>query len=191
MKMLDEEVVEILTGGGVCVMPTDTIYGIVASALDKKAVGRVYAISNRPLDNPCIVLIDSVERIKMFNGVLSLQQERLVEKYWPGAITFVFSCDNISFEYLHCGKKSLAFRVPDNEQLRKILEKTGPIIASSANRNGEKFSKNIQEAKKYFGDNVDLYVDGGECEGVASTLVSLTSDEPKVLRKGSVIFENL
>ena len=114
MRLPYEKIVEKLIKGGVCVIPTDTIYGIVALAMDKNAVSRVYNICDRPLDNPCIILIDSVDRIEMFNCILSLQQKELMEKYWPGAITFIFSCDNASFEYLHCGKKSLAFRVPDN-----------------------------------------------------------------------------
>lgn len=95
----------------------------------------------------------------------------------------ILPCKSTKFQYLHRGTKSLAFRLPKKKPLRELLEKTGPLVAPSANPQGLEPAKNITEAKKYFGDMVDVYVAGGKLEGKPSKLISLLEKKPKILRK--------
>src|SRR5205814_332255 len=102
------------------------------------------------------------------------------KKVWPNTVSVVLPCVDEKFKYLHRGKKSLAFRMPKNKSLLEILKQTGPLVAPSANFEGEKFAENIEEAKKYFGENVfyseaasSVYKDNGEIKSKSSTLIKL------------------
>ncbi len=171
----DENLVKVLQDGGVVVMPTDTLYGIVGSALNKNTVERIYEIRKRAPAKPCIVLISAIAEIEKFGIVLIEEQKSIFEKF-EGPTSIVLDCDNPDFEYLHRGTKTLAFRVPILEELRNLLLKTGPLVAPSANTEGMPPSKNIKEAKTYFSDSVNMYVDGGEIIGNPSKVIRLHPD---------------
>jgi L-threonylcarbamoyladenylate synthase len=172
----DENLVEILKRGGVAVMPTDTIYGIVGRAEDRDAVERIYKIRKRNPERPCIVLISNIEDLIKFSISLSGRQKEELGKFWPGPVSIILDCPVEQFLYLHRGTNTLAFRLPNNESFRGLLLETGPLVAPSANPEGLPTAKNIDEAKAYFGDSVDFYVDGGEIEAKASKLIKLHKD---------------
>ena len=172
----DENLVKVLLGGGVAVIPTDTLYGVVGRALDTKTVERIYQIKNRVPDKPLIILIGSEEELKKFSINLSSKQKEILKKYWPGPVSIIFDCNDSKFEYLHRGTKTLAFRIPNERELRDLLMATGPLVVPSANPEGMPPAENIPEAKYYFKEKVDLYVDGGERSGKASRLIMLSGD---------------
>jgi len=97
----------------------------------------------------------------------------MLEIYWPGPVSIVFNCLDDKFTYLHRGTKTLAFRLPAQAGLRKLLLKTGPLIAPSANKETFPPHETAEGAKKYFGDSIDLYIDGGEIKGKASKVIRL------------------
>ncbi len=179
------EAVKIIKSGGVIVAPTDTLYGILVNALDKEAVKKVYEIKGRNLKKPFIILIPSVDSLILFGIKPSLEEKKLLESK---GITVVMDLPEKvldKFEYLHRGQKSLAFRIPDNEELLNFLKELKlPVIAPSANPEGKKPASDIQEAVRYFGNKVDLYIDKGKLEGKPSTIVKI-KDGLKILRKGS------
>ncbi len=180
------DIVNILKNGGVGIIPTDTIYGIVGSALNKKAVEKIYQLRKRSLDKPFIILIFSINDLKKFDIKLTQKQEEFLQKIWPNPISVVLSCPNKRFTYLHRAKFSLAFRMPKDKNLLKILKETGPLVAPSANFEGEKPAENILEAKQYFKDQVSFYVDKGEIKSKPSTLLSINGQGTlTVLREGS------
>jgi len=168
-------------------MPTDTIYGIVGKATDTTVVERIYALRKRDINKPCIILIGDISELEKFSVILSEEQKTKLKKYWftspkpesEGGLTqtsIVFDCPDEKFAYLHRGTKTLAFRMPHPENLRNLLKETGPLIAPSANTEGMPPASTIAEAKKYFGDAIDMYVDGGEVEGQASKVIKLNKD---------------
>ncbi len=157
-------------------MPTDTLYGILGKAESEVTVKRIYAIRKRNPDKPCIILIGGMNELEKFGIILTPEQEKEIIKYGEQPTSFVLDCDNEKFEYLHRGTKTLAFRLPVEKELQDLLKQTGPLIAPSANPEGLPPAKNISEAKNYFGDAVDLYVDGGKIEGKASRVVKLHKD---------------
>lgn len=176
---------DILAKNGVVIIPTDTIYGVVASAWSKKAVERAYKILKRNPKKPFIILIFSLDDLKPFGIKLDQQTENILKKIWPGKVSVVLKCTNNKFQYLHRGKKTLAFRIPKKPNLIRFLKKTGPLISSSANPQGKKPAETILEAKKYFGDRIDFYASDGKIKSLPSTLIEIKNGKIRVLRKGT------
>lgn len=186
--MIDKQaVIKILKAGGIGVLPTDTIYGLVGQALNKSTVERIYKVRQRRPDKPLIILIGSLSDLKFFGVKLTSAEEKILKKNWPGQISIILPCLNQKFKYLHRGTKSLAFRFPDKKSLREVLKKTGPLVAPSANPEGEKPADNLPEAAGYFGTAVDFYYGRGSLIGQPSTLVKLDNDNLVVLRRGGAI----
>lgn len=192
MKTLDlsfkeiDKIADLLKNGKVGVMPTDTIYGIVGLALNKKTVEEIYKSRKRTADKPLIILISGLDDLNLFDIRLTKKQESFLEKNWPNPLSVVLFSQSEKFKYLHRGTNSLAFRMPNDRKLLELLKKTGPLVAPSANPEGEKPAQTIDEAKKYFGDRISFYIDGEEIEAVPSTVIELKEDGRfEVLRKGA------
>jgi L-threonylcarbamoyladenylate synthase len=185
MYMDNHQVVKYLKKGSIGVIPTDTIYGIVGSALDSQVVEKIYVLRKRSKDKPMIILISSIKDLDKFNIKLSEKQKNFLENNWPNPLSVVLSCSDDKFKYLHRGKNSLAFRMPKDINLLELLEKVGPLVAPSANFEGEKSAENIEQAKKYFKNNIDFYMDGGTVNSLSSTLVGFDKDTIKILRQGN------
>ncbi len=170
--------------GTIGVIPTDTIYGIAARAVDHEAVVRLYRVKHRE-NKPGTIIAASVDQLM----ALGLKRRYLtaVEQWWPGALSVIIPCADPHLAYLHQGKQSLAVRIPDKSELLKLLKQTGPLLTSSANRPGQPPANTIQEARAYFGDEVDFYHDGGDLSGhEPSTVVRIVDDAIEVLRPGAV-----
>jgi L-threonylcarbamoyladenylate synthase len=157
-------------------MPTDTIYGICGQALNKTTVERIYGVKKRTPEKSCIILIGGTEDLKKFSVEISLEQEKVIEKFWPGPVSIIFDCKDDAFEYLQRGTSTLAFRLPLSLDLQELLKKTGPLIVPSANPEGKPPAESISQAKEYFVDLPDLYIDGGQIIGKPSKLIQLHKD---------------
>lgn len=163
---------KILKNDGIGVLPTDTLYGLVCSAFSKKAINRIYKIKNRNKDKKLIVLISSLKDLKKFKIKITKEEAKILGKFWPGKVSIILG--------------GIAFRYPKNKALLEILKKTGPLVAPSANIEGGKPAENINEAKKYFGNNVDFYISGGTLKSDPSTLIRIINNKIEVLRQGKV-----
>ncbi len=177
-----DEASKLVSEGKIGVMPTDTLYGLVARADDTEAVKKLYRVKKRE-DKPGTVIAASIEQLVELG--LKARYLKAVENYWPNPISIVIPTGS-DLEYLHRGRLSLAVRIPADEKLRHFLNNSGVLLTSSANMPGKEPAKNLEEAKKYFGDLVDFYVDGGELSGKPSTVIRIVDDAIEVLRKGSV-----
>ncbi len=172
-------------------MPTDTLYGICASAFSREAVERVYRLRKRDLKKPMIVLIGPLADLKKFGIRLKPKTYNLLTNLWPGKISIVLPLSDKrqgtrdKFYYLHRGTKTLAFRLPKSAKLRVFLKKTGPLVAPSANLEGLPPAKTITQAKKYFGGKVDFYINAGRLDSPPSTVVSVAGGKVRVLRQGA------
>lgn len=180
-----KEIIKILKKDGIGILPTDTLYGLVGRAESKDAVQRIYKVKGRDDGKPLIILISSFSDFKKFGIDCDLKTKALLEKFWPGKVSVILSCENKELTYLHRGTKSLAFRFPHKKSLLEILKKTGPLVAPSANPQGLSPALTISEAKKYFHSNVDFYFSEGKKTSQPSTLVSFTDGELKILRQGA------
>lgn len=181
---MDSKIVNLLKNGGVGVVPTDTIYGIVGSALNPETVEKIYTLRKRSADKPMIILISSLNDLNHFNIQLTEKQLKFLKNIWPNPVSIILPVVGEKWKYLHRGTNSLAFRIPKNEKLLELLRAVGPLVAPSANPQGEKVSETIKEAKRYFGNQVAFYVDGGKIAAKPSTLIELSDRLVKVLRQG-------
>ena len=185
--MNEQDAVAILKkDGGVGVLATDTLYGIVGSALHREVVARIYTLRKRDLNKPMIILISDITDVLKFDVVLSAADKKILNKVWPNKISVILDCGSSKFEYLHRGTQTLAFRLPADKNLRALLKETGPLVAPSANTQGEPPAKTISEAKDYFGNNVDFYLDSGVVDSEPSTVVSIENGKLKIIRAGAV-----
>ncbi len=188
MAVFSEEVANILISGGIGIIPTDTIYGIVGRAEIPETVEKIYNIRKRDINKPCIILITAWEDLEKFNIEVSAETKAVIygKRLWPGKVSIVLPSVDPRFNFLSRGTGSLAFRMPDSPELLALLKKTGPLVAPSANMSGELPATHIAMARESFKDSVDFYVDGGNMESLPSTLITFQANSPVVLREGAV-----
>lgn len=179
-----KEAADLLKNGGIGVLPTDTIYGLVGSAFSKKAVAKIYRIKKRSLKKAMIILISSFKDLESFGINLSALAKKRIRKFWPGPVSVILPCPSKKFFYLHHGLETLAFRWPKPKWLLELLRKTGPLVAPSANVEGRKPAETIAESRIHFDRKVNFYCDAGRLSGLPSTLVEIRGDNIIVARKG-------
>ncbi len=180
-----DSAVEIIKNGGLGVIPTDTIYGIIASAQNEKAVQEIYQKKKRNLSKPLIILISNKKELAKFMIKINSWQEKYLNSVWPGKTSVIVDCPFDQFRYIHRGTNKISFRCPQKEELRYFLQKTGPVVAPSANTEGMPPATNIKEAQEYFGDDI-FYINEGEINESPSTIVDITNNYVNVIRPGSV-----
>ncbi len=180
-----KEIVEKLKNNGVGILLTDTIYGLVGSALSKKVIKRIYSLRQRNSQKPMIILISCLNDLKLFGVKTDGEIRKHLLKLWPGKISVILPCSLKKFEYLHRGSKTLAFRLPFKKELVNLIKQTGPLVAPSANPEGLAPAENIEQARKYFGQKVNFYLDAGKSQSLPSTLIQIINHKIVVLRKGA------
>ena len=167
--------------GSIGVIPTDTVYGLVARAADEAAVQRLFTVKKRD-HKPGTIIAASIEQLAELG--IKIRYLKAVEQFWPGAVSVQIPYQP---DYLSQDTSSLAVRIPDNPQLVELLKQTGPLMTTSANAPNEPTATTIKAAKTYFGDKIDFYVDGGDLSGRApSTIIRIVDDAIEVIREGAV-----
>lgn len=180
-----ENFAKVLRHGGIGVLPTDTIYGIVGSALSKRAVKRIYKVKGRNFKKPLIVLIAGYSDLARFGVRPTAEQKKLLRSVWKEGkrpTSVILPAPGKKFAYLHRGAESIAFRRPNVASLLRLLRRAGPLVAPSANPEGQRPAATIEEAIAYFGEGVDFYADGGRKQGKPSCLVAFRQGRIEILR---------
>lgn len=180
-----DAIVAALEGGGVVVLPTDTVYGLAALATDAAATNRLFAVKGRTADVPLAVLCASAEQaLALVDEPVAPGVAAVAERWWPGPLTLVVP--RRPGVRLHLGEPhdTIGLRVPDDELIRAVAGRVGPIAATSANRHGLPPAVTAQEAREQLGPGVDLVIDGGRREGRSSTVIDATTQPWRVLRGG-------
>ncbi len=176
-----EKAASILKTGGIGVLATDTLYGVVGQALNQATVERIYSVKERTPTKPFIILISDPADVELFGINLTREEERILEQYWPGPVSVILDCFGPKFEYLHRDTHSLAFRLPAKPELTSLIARTGPLVAPSANPEGLTPAPSIDAARAYFGDTVDFYI-GGPVGDKPSKIIKITSGGVEILR---------
>lgn len=181
-----------LQAGELVVVPTDTVYGIAADAFDKGAVAGLLAAKGRGRAMPPPVLISNVATLDALATRIPDWARSLVEELWPGALTVVFHQQPSLQWDLGEARQTVAVRIPDSDILRQIIDRVGPLATSSANRTTKPAATTADQADEMLGKLVKAIIDGGESPvGEASTIISATGDEPKVLREGAISIDRI
>ncbi len=173
--------------GAVGVLATDTILGLVASALDRSAVERLYRLRGRPTRKPSIILIGRWCDLHQFDLDLTPARRRSLHHYWPGPFSLILPLTargRKRWPHLHRGGKTLALRLPADNYFRRLLVASGPLIAPSANPEGQRPAATLLEARAYFGNQLAFYAPrrGAKSLRRPSTLIDLTGEKPRVIR---------
>lgn len=179
-SLLDPRLITTLIEGGLAVLRTDTIYGIVARADREASVERIFTLKQRSPDKPLIVLVASVADIPYIDLKAKTRYTQLSAEQ-PTSIVLPHPSAPI---WLTRGQGSVAYRVPQRADLRELIAHTGPLVAPSANPQGLIPAANIHEAIGYFGNTIDIYVDSGDVprDTPPSRIVELRADELRIIR---------
>ncbi len=181
-----------LQRGGLAVVPTDTVYGIAADAFDPAAVRALLAAKGRGREMPPPVLVSAATTLDALAVRVPGYARALVEEFWPGPLTLVCHQQTSLQWDLGETRGTVAVRMPDHELTREILERTGPLAVSSANKTGMPAATDADQAEEMLGEDVDVIVDDGESPGgEASTIVDVTGSQGRVLRLGALSLERL
>ena len=177
---------QIIRKGGLVVYPTETVYGLGCDPYQFEAVKRLLTIkTNRKTPLPVLAasMID-VENV----AFIPPKGKKLTAKFWPGSLTLIFSKKPDFPDFVTFGGDTLGLRIPDHDVALQLVRLSGGLmVGSSANRTGEKPPRKINELSEELKGSVDVIIDGGPTsQGIPSTVVDMTSDPPRILRKGSI-----
>ena len=176
-----------LRSGELVVLPTDTLYGIGADAFYPSAVNGLLATKGRGRDMPPPVLVGTVRAATALIEDFGQYGKDLIDEFWPGGLTLVCRANRSLNWDLGDTQGTVAVRMPLHPVALELLKETGPLAVSSANRTGLPAATTAAEAQEQLGDAVSVYLDGGPCANdVASTIVDLTGNVPRLLRAGTV-----
>lgn len=197
--VLDEKQIdtaaEILKNGGVVGIPTETVYGLAADALNGEAVAKIFRAKGRPADNPLIVHIadfDDIRRFGLTDGIPDTA-ETLAKCFWPGPLTVILKRSDIIPKEVSAGLDTVAIRLPSHPVARAVIRAAGtPLAAPSANLSGSPSPTTARHVLNDMDGKIDAVLDGGASEiGVESTVITLAGEVPRVLRPGGVTVEQL
>lgn len=182
------QAVAVLKAGGVAALPTETVYGLAANALDPAAVSSIFQIKGRPSHNPIIVHVSSLEMARECASVWPPTATRLAAAFWPGPLTLVLPRSAHIPDVVTAGGPTVGIRLPSHPFMRSVIEACGfPLAAPSANRSNEISPTTAAHCAKSLAGRVDCIIDGGNCQvGIESTVVDLSSGPMRVLRPGMI-----
>jgi tRNA threonylcarbamoyl adenosine modification protein (Sua5/YciO/YrdC/YwlC family) len=172
-----DEIAAVLRAGGVALLPTDTIYGLHASATNEQAVARIRSMKERGDQKPFVIIAASIEQLTALGATIP----DALRHIWPAPLTAI----------LASRETTIAARVPDLPWLRALLQRTGPLVSTSANRSGEPPITTPGMLALDLLEAVDALLDAGPREGQPSTIVDFTGDEPRLVREGDPAFSQI
>ncbi len=183
----------IIASGGLVAIPTETVYGLGANALDTKAVDKIFIAKGRPQDNPLIVHIADPGQLSLLCARVPQDALALASRFWPGPLTIILEKSALIPENVCAGLETVAVRVPAHFAAREIIEAAGcPVAAPSANLSGRPSPTTAAHVLDDLDGRIDAVVDGGPCEvGLESTVITLALGERRILRPGGVTSEQI
>ena len=187
------EAARILCEGGLVAIPTETVYGLAANALDEKAVACIFEAKGRPQDNPLIVHISQMDDLVPLVTHIPETAKALAEAFWPGALTMIFHRSALVPSIVSAGLDTVAVRMPSCPITRDIIQKAGvPLAAPSANMSGSPSPTTASHVKNDLAGRVNAIVMGSDCTiGLESTVLDMTSKTPLLLRPGGITVEQI
>lgn len=183
----------IVRNGGLVALPTETVYGLGANALDPDAVARIYEVKGRPATSPLIVHVAAIEMARGLARHWPVEANVLASRYWPGPLTIVLPKRPAVPDIVTAGLGTVALRMPSHPVALELIRRAGvPVAAPSANRFTQLSPTTAEHVRASLGSKVDMVLDGGPCEvGIESTVVSLACDPPMLLRPGMISREEI
>lgn len=182
---------KILETGGAVILPTETVYGLFAKALDEQAVEHVYALKRRPRDKAMNLNVGDFETILTYSKDQPPYLKKLYDQYLPGPLTIILKANDSVPAWINSGLSTIGFRIPNHPQTLKLIKKAGPLIGPSANISGQESGKVFKEIQKQFGGTVTGFADDAALTGVDSTILDLSGKTARILRQGAITKNDL
>lgn len=188
-----KQIAQVLRDGGLAVLPTETVYGVAANALDPDAVAGIFKAKGRPSDNPLIVHIAGLGEITSLVTSFPPEAEALAARFWPGPLTMILPKSAVVPAIVSANLPTVAIRMPSHPIIRSVIIESGlPLAAPSANVSGRPSPTTARHCIDDLNGKVDLIVDGGDCDvGLESTVLTLAAPVPRLLRPGIITLEEL
>lgn len=181
----------ILENGGAVVLPTETVYGLFAQALNEEAVNRVYQLKQRPRDKAMNLNVSNLNDIYFFSQNPPHYLEKLYNRFMPGPLTIILKAnENIPF-WVNSGLDTVGFRLPKHEKTLRLIRETGPLIGPSANVSGQESGKEFTKVLSQFSEKLEGIADDEALTGIDSTILDLSGPKARILRQGSISREEI
>lgn len=181
----------ILENGGAVVLPTETVYGLFAQALNENAVNRVYQLKQRPRDKAMNLNVSNLNDIYFFSQNPPHYLEKLYNRFMPGALTIILKANkNVPF-WVNSGLDTVGFRLPKHEKTLRLIAETGPLIGPSANVSGQESGKEFTKLLSQFSEKLEGIADDKALTGIDSTILDLSGPKARILRQGSISREEI
>ena len=182
-----EKICEVLENGGLVITPTDTVYGIMGDALNEDVIRKVFSVKKRSYGKPLILLMNSFEMLNYYTDEISEKEKKIIEKFWPGLVTIILKKNDKISNLITSGSEYVGIRIPDNEDLLKIIGKLNrPVISTSANISGTEVITSIDLLEDDLIDEIDYIEDGGIINNGSSTIIKIDKDKLNILREGVI-----
>ena len=186
-----EKIKQELEKGRAVVLPTETVYGLFAKALDKKAVDHVYQLKRRPRDKALNLNVAHLNDILNFSKNQPPYLQKLVDSFLPGPLTIILEANDKVPDWVNSGLMTVGFRMPSHPVTLELIREFGPLIGPSANISGQSSGVSFKEILKDFGQEVLGIEDDAFLTGQDSTILDLSRDKVKILRQGSITREDI
>ncbi|HEM2672506.1 TPA: L-threonylcarbamoyladenylate synthase [Streptococcus suis] len=181
----------ILENGGAVILPTETVYGLFAQALNEDAVNRVYQLKQRPRDKAMNLNVSNLNDIYFFSQNTPFFLEKLYNRFMPGPLTIILKAnDNVPF-WVNSGLDTVGFRLPNHEQTLRLISETGPLIGPSANISGNESGKKFSDIQAQFSVDLPGIEDDQALTGIDSTILDLSGQKARILRQGAISREEI
>ena len=182
-----ERIVDILKKGGICLIPNDTVYGLICDALNIGAVNKIYELKNRDYSKPMLVLVSNYDMLYKCCSSINEIENDLINKYLPGELTIIFNKSNYIPNIVSSNKDTIGIRIPNNNDLIEIINKLGnPIVSTSANISSKENIINLSYLENKIKENVDYIYDGGTINNKPSCIVKVDNNKVVILREGNL-----
>ena len=177
---------KILTSGGAVVLPTETVYGLFAQALNEVAVNNVYQLKQRPRDKAMNLNVSNLNDINFFSQNTPFFLEKLYNRFMPGPLTIILKAnDNVPF-WVNSGLDTVGFRVPNHVKTLQLISATGPLIVPYANISGNESGKKFSDIQAQFSVDLPGIEDDQALTGIDSTILDLSGQKARILRQGAI-----
>ena len=185
-----DKICDVINNKGLVITPTDTVYGIMADAMDEDAIRGVYNIKKRGYNKPLIILVDSFEMLSQYTEEISEMERKLMNRFWPGLVTFILKKNDKISNLITAGNNTVGVRIPDNNDLLEIIRRLKrPVVSTSANITETPVITSIEMLEADIVDNIDYIEDGGYLDNQSSTIVKINDNELVILREGKIADE--
>ena len=183
--MQEERIISELKNGNLVIMPTDTVYGIIADATKEETIKKVFSAKERSFNKPLLVLVSDKNMLENLVSEISPKAEEIISKYWPGPLTILFPKKDEVSDILTASSHYIAIRMPNDKRLLNIIRKVNkPLISTSANITSKETITEVSQIEEKMKEKISYILDGGVVKNEASTTIMIENDKIEIVRAG-------